>query len=161
MIGEYVKYFCCEDISLIENYEKAISDDSQIWDCHHKNEITLNKSVKELKSLGLYYNRPANELIFLTHSSHMSLHNSGNRNPFYDNHSQSGENHPNYGKHPSTETRKRQSEKAKNRERGKWMYKDNIEKQILEKDIKEYSVNGWQFGRTKHKRRTKIEMMNK
>lgn len=68
------KRFCCEDIRLIENYEAAINDTSQTWDCHHKKEIELNLSSQELKEKKLYYNRPASELIFLTHSEHTSLH---------------------------------------------------------------------------------------
>ena len=67
------KKFCCEDISKIENYEKALND-SELYDCHHKLEIELNKSQKELKEMGLYFNRPANELIFLTQSEHIRLH---------------------------------------------------------------------------------------
>lgn len=74
MISKYkVKKFCCEDISLIENYYKAIND-NQMWHCHHRLEIKLNKSKQELIDLNLYYDRPANELIFLTQSEHRSLH---------------------------------------------------------------------------------------
>lgn len=46
-----------------------------MWDCHHRLEIELNKSVQELKDLNLYFNRPADELIFLTKSEHIRLHN--------------------------------------------------------------------------------------
>lgn len=76
MIGRRAKSFCCEDISLIENYELA-ANSNKWWDCHHKNEIILNKSPKELIEMGLYYNRPASELIFLTHSEHMKIHKTG------------------------------------------------------------------------------------
>lgn len=71
------KRYCCEDITLIENYNKAINDKEQTWHLHHKNEIILNKNHKELKALNLYYERPANELIFLTHKEHISLHLTG------------------------------------------------------------------------------------
>jgi hypothetical protein len=75
MINEYsAKRFCCEDISLIENYNESINDESQTWALHHKLEIELNKSKQELIDLGLYYNRPAAELIFLTKSEHHRLH---------------------------------------------------------------------------------------
>ena len=74
MINEkYIKKYCCEDISLIENYDKAMNSEDR-YDCHHKLEIELNKSVKELKELNLYYNRPASELLFLSHNEHISLH---------------------------------------------------------------------------------------
>ena len=70
-----VKNYCNEDISLIENYEKAISDSNQTWDCHHRREITTSK--KELIENNEYYSRPAKELIFLTHSEHTALHFKG------------------------------------------------------------------------------------
>lgn len=69
-----VKSFCNEDISLIENYEKAINDDAQTWHCHHRRETDEGLSKKQLKELGLYYGRPANELIFLTCAEHVRLH---------------------------------------------------------------------------------------
>ena len=68
----YAKSYCKDDISLIENYDKAIADDN-IWDCHHRREMTTSK--KQLLELGEYFNRPANELIFLTKAEHRSLHN--------------------------------------------------------------------------------------
>lgn len=77
MIKEYnVKKYCCEDISKIENYELAINDKTQTWDCHHRGEILPcgRFSINDLKKFNLYWNRPANELIFLTHSEHRKLH---------------------------------------------------------------------------------------
>ena len=68
----HVKNFCKDDISLIENYDKAIIDSNQTWECHHRREITIPK--KQLLEIGEYYNRPASELIFLTKSEHRSLH---------------------------------------------------------------------------------------
>lgn len=79
MIGTPVLRFCSEDISLIENYYDAINDRSQVWHCHHKKEIELNKSRKELIELGLYYNRPASELIFLTPKEHRKIHKPWNK----------------------------------------------------------------------------------
>ena len=66
----------------IENYQKAVEDDTQIWHCHHRLEIYdengkerfLQKSRDELIAENRYYNRPASELIFLTKSEHMRLH---------------------------------------------------------------------------------------
>ena len=76
MINEYfVKKYCNEDISLIENYDKAVVDKEQTWDCHHRRESETSK--KELIKLGEYYNRPASELIFLTKSEHRALHLKG------------------------------------------------------------------------------------
>ena len=80
MISESrVKKFCCEDLSLIENYELAVNDHTQTWHCHHRGEVLPcgRFSVDDLKKFGLYYNRPAAELIFLTHSEHRRLHTKG------------------------------------------------------------------------------------
>ena len=80
MISEYyAKKFCCDDISLIENYELAIADTTQTWDCHHRGEILPcgRFSSNDLKKFGLYYKRPASELIFLTKAEHNRLHKSG------------------------------------------------------------------------------------
>ena len=71
-----IEKYCCEDIALIENYEIAIKSDE--WDeCHHRKETDEHKTSKQLKEEGLYYSRPANELIFLSHSEHRSLHHKG------------------------------------------------------------------------------------
>jgi len=75
MIPKHINKYCNGDISQIENYEQAINDTTQTWDCHHRLETDLNLSQQELKDKDLYYNRPASELIFLTHSEHASLHN--------------------------------------------------------------------------------------
>ena len=79
-----VKKYCKDDISLIENFEKAIADDN-IWDCHHRREMTTPK--KQLIEKNEYYNRPANELIFLTKSEHTALHMKGKHcKPFTEEH---------------------------------------------------------------------------
>ncbi len=78
MISKMAWAYCCEDLSLIENYDKAISDDTQVWRCHHRLEIQDDGKIiytaKQLEDMGLYYNRPASELIFLTLSEHNALH---------------------------------------------------------------------------------------
>lgn len=85
MINKYnTKRFCKEDISKIENYDKAINDTTQMWHCHHRDEVkvlpsgmTIVRSKQELIENGRYYNCPANELIFLTKSEHSRLHKKG------------------------------------------------------------------------------------
>ena len=88
------KRFCCEDISLIENYEQAIDEnDKRKWVCHHKLGIELSKSKEELIEIGLYYNRPACELCFMESKEHNSLHNKGvSKNK--------GKTNPMYGREP-------------------------------------------------------------
>lgn len=76
-----VKKFCKEDPSKIENYDKAIADETQTWHCHHRDEvkvlpsgIMVIRSVEELIENCRYFNCPANELIFLTPAEHSKLH---------------------------------------------------------------------------------------
>ena len=66
----------CTNYKQIENYEKAIADTTQMWHCHHRLEIheDYTNSVKDLKMMNLYYNRPPEELIFLTCAEHIRLH---------------------------------------------------------------------------------------
>ena len=70
--------FCKDDITKIQNYDKAIADPMQTWELHHRLELTLDgefaHSREELKRLDMYYNRPYFELIFLTPSAHRILH---------------------------------------------------------------------------------------
>ena len=90
MINEKcAKNFCCEDVSLIENYELAVNDHTQMWECHHRGEILPcgRFSVDDLKKFGLYFNRPAAELIFLTPTAHRQLHLKGiPKGPMSDEH---------------------------------------------------------------------------
>ena len=71
------KRYCKEDISKIENYDKAIADPTQTWECHHRTEIWWNCTKKELIENECYYQRKALELIFLTPEEHKSLHHKG------------------------------------------------------------------------------------
>ena len=71
----------CKDYENIENYEKAKADNFIGWCCHHRKGFDI--SAAELKALGMYYNRPAEELIFLTKREHRILHNKGEHNPMY------------------------------------------------------------------------------
>lgn len=76
MISNQLDRICCEEISKIENYEQAVNDPTQVWHCHHRGEITPSEthSRKDLIEQGIYYKRPASELIFLTPSDHKQLH---------------------------------------------------------------------------------------
>lgn len=77
-----VKRYCCEDISKIENYEEAVNDITNTWECHHKMELietgaVVNSTKQDLIDWGIYYNRPADELIFMTKIDHHRLHLKG------------------------------------------------------------------------------------
>lgn len=66
------------DLTKIENYDKAVADTTQTWVCHHRLELTLDgefaHKAEDLERMGMYYNRPYFELIFLTPSEHWILH---------------------------------------------------------------------------------------
>ena len=76
--------WCCLCITpeLIENYDLAISDTNNMWICHHRLEThnsdgerrLVDITMKELIALDMYYNRPPEELIFMTREEHTSLH---------------------------------------------------------------------------------------
>ena len=96
MIDEkQVRRYCREDLSLIENYDEAVRSEEP-YHCHHRYELNdgLVLSVNDLKDMGLYYKRPASELIFLKRIDHRRLHTIGSA-------------HPLYGKHCSEETKER------------------------------------------------------
>ena len=75
----------CRTPELIENYDKAIADTTQIWSCHHRLETHNSDGERrfveitreELKALDMYYDRPPEELIFLKENEHTTLHNKG------------------------------------------------------------------------------------
>lgn len=76
---DQVKKYCSEDISLIENYSQAVADQEETWHCHHRRELSEQKSGNQLIVDGEYYGRPASELIFLTKSEHHRLHSKNQR----------------------------------------------------------------------------------
>lgn len=117
------KSYCCEDISLIENYEQAVADTENIWECHHRGEILPcgTYRVSDLKKFGLYWKRPASELIFLRQDEHRKLHSVG-------------KNNPNFGRKFSEDVRRNMSE-AHIGNKGFWVGKhrsDETKKKISE-----------------------------
>ena len=93
----------CKNPENIENYDKALADNFIGWECHHRLQTwtsdgerrAVDISASELQALGMYYGRPASELIFMKHSEHASLHQKG--------------------KQKSEETKKKMSEAQKGR----------------------------------------------
>lgn len=82
-----MNYFCCNNYSEIENYELAKADNFKGWVLHHRlgthnsdgEKRLVNLSKDELIALDMYYNRPADELIFLTRAGHCAIHNYGHK----------------------------------------------------------------------------------
>ena len=118
------KYYC-KDYENIENYEKAKAVNFKGWCIHHRLEThtsdgerrLVDISAAELIALGIYYNRPASELIFLTESEHSSLHKPSEetKKKMYKAKKGKylGENNSFYGKHHSEESKKKMSEANK------------------------------------------------
>ena len=80
--GNWYK-FCSEPLDKIEHYEEALSENFKGWCIHHRREIQpdgTRVSRQELKDNGLYYDRPASELIFMRKREHNSLHNADEGN---------------------------------------------------------------------------------
>ena len=71
------KMYCKDDISKIPGYADAVSS-SDFWEIHHILELTLQgeyaHSMKELIRMGMYYNRPYYELIFMPRKQHQKMH---------------------------------------------------------------------------------------
>ena len=146
----------CKNYQDIENYEKALADNFKNWEVHHRLETHNSDGERrlvditrdELKALDMYYNRPADELIFLTIYEHSRLHmkgkhlseetrkkigsaSKGNKYALGYKHSEEaknkiseamkGEKNPFYGKHHSDEAKERMSAARK----GKHLGKDN------------------------------------
>lgn len=109
------KAYCRDDISLIENYDKAVSDTTQLWHCHHRRETIFSR--KDLIEIGEYYNRPACELIFLTKLEHIKLHHLGkptwNKGKNLSEEARKKMSEAHKGKYHSAETRKKMSESRK------------------------------------------------
>lgn len=122
MISEIgVKKICCEEASKIENYEIAVNSPEK-YDCHHRLEThnsdgerrSVDITSKELIALGMYYHRPADELIFLKHDEHTRLHKRDKM--FSEEHKRRlSEHHSHYwkGKSLSEEHRRKLSEANK------------------------------------------------
>ena len=132
----------CKEPEKIENYQKAKKDNFKGWHCHHRLEThnsdgerrLVDITVAELQALDMYYDRPPEELIFLTTSEHKSFqkgkkfseeHKKNLSSSWdYDKHfseetlnkmreAKKGEKHPMYGKKHSEETRKKMREAQK------------------------------------------------
>ena len=156
MKHEFERY--CKDYKNIENYDKAAADNFKGWHCHHRLETHTSDGERrpvditqvELKALGMYYHRPAEELIFLTTREHGAYnkgkrHSAETRRKIAEAHKGKrhteetknkirtkkkgkyvGENNPMYGKHHSEETKKKlskpKSEETKNKLSEAWDY---------------------------------------
>ena len=159
------EYFC-KDYEKIENYQKAKVDNFKGWDCHHRLEThnsdgerrLVDITVAELQALGMYYNRPPEELIFLRKGEHTALRkvSDSTKKKLSDTGKgklkseetkkkmseakkdrYTGENNSFYGKRHSEETKK----KMRKAQMGKHWY-NNGEKEAFSKECPEGFVPG-------------------
>ena len=143
---KYYKRYC-SDIDNVENFEKALADNFVGWCCHHRLQTwtsdgerrAVDITAAELEALGMYYGRPASELIFMKLVEHRQLHQKGKhhsdetrKNISEGNKGKQlteetkkkiseatiGRQSPNKGKHPSEETRRKLSEAHKGKQAG-------------------------------------------
>ena len=131
----------CKEPEKIENYQLAKKDNFIGWECHHRLETHNSDGIRrevdisheELKALGMYYNRPPEELIFLTTREHNAFkkgrhHTEEAKNKMRESHkgkpiseetrrkigaALKGENNPFYGKHHTEEAKKKMREAKK------------------------------------------------
>ena len=120
------KSYCSEPLELVENYKQAEADGFEGWCMHHRREIKLDGTIvsaKELIDHGLYFGRPASELVFMKVCEHSTLHSKG--------------------KHHSEETRKKLSEARKGKNLGVHWWNNGISS----KRSRECPGEGWNHGR--------------
>ena len=143
----------CKDYENIENYEAAKKDNFKGWCCHHRLETwtsdgerrAVDITAAELQALGLYWNRPADELIFMKKSEHKQLHMKGEKNPMYGKQGYwKGKTGPNKGKHFSEEHKKKIGETKKGNKNmlGKKHSAESIQKMSEAKKGKHWYNNG-------------------
>lgn len=111
-------YLYCVDITKVENYDKAIADNTQTWHCHHRNESYYTSD--DLIRLGLYYNCPPCELIFVTAKEHCKMKHIGNKGAAGRKLSEETKrklSEAHKGKHLSEETRQKMSKIHKGKKR--------------------------------------------
>lgn len=74
-----LKRYCSDGIEHIENYFEALADGFDRWCIHHRLEFTMEGDLahtsSSLKRLGMYYNRPSFEPVFMRVADHRSMHN--------------------------------------------------------------------------------------
>lgn len=118
-----LRKYCRDDISKIENYHDAINSPEQ-YVLHHRLELTLDgefaHTPEDLKRMGMYYNRPYFELIFLTKSEHQRIHAQNRSNSSLNKMKSSlslrtGELNNFYGKHHSDDTKQKISKANRGR----------------------------------------------
>lgn len=111
--GEPDSICYCRKPELIENYDKAIADTTQTWNCHHRKEELY--SQKELKERNEYFDVSPEDLIFLTVAEHHKIDSKCKRVSEAHKGLLAGSKNPMFGHHHSEESKRKISESQKNR----------------------------------------------
>lgn len=69
----------CKEYELVENYNEAVADTEKKWVLHHRKELVATGGerfmrAEELIELGLYFDLPKEDLIFLRKDIHDAMH---------------------------------------------------------------------------------------
>lgn len=82
-IFRMAKKYCKDPIEKIPGYKEAMESD-EVYVIHHILELTMDgdqaNTVEDLIRMGMYYDRPYFELVFLPTREHSRLHNKGKNN---------------------------------------------------------------------------------
>lgn len=100
--GTPKKKCICRTPWLIENYDLAMADTTQTWVCHHRMGQVFSR--EELKRAGWYFDRPPEELIFMTYAEHNKVFHIERRRKYDES---KGKPHPHKGVKRSDETKKK------------------------------------------------------
>lgn len=101
------KEFCCENISLIENYNEAFTSNEK-WDVHHKLGLWFDRQW--LIDNGFYFDQRSEMLTFIKYDEHRRLHHTGNHYRLGQRTSEETKrklSEANKGKHLSEETKRK------------------------------------------------------
>ena len=131
---------------------------------HHRKEITENKSREELIEENQYFNVSPDDLIFLTASEHIRMHNKGSKKP----HSQQTKNKMRKAHKPlSNDTKEKMSEAKKHKTKtdehkaniGKSM-KGNKKRAVFQFDSDKHFFLGVYFSAGEAERATGVKKAN-
>lgn len=121
--GEPYSDCFCRHPELIENYEKAVVDKTQMWEVHHRREEFY--SQRELIERGEYLDVSPEDLIFLTREEHSKIDSKCKR------HSEAMK-----GKCHSEETKQKMSEAHKGINKGKGKPRSEETKKKISESMK-------------------------
>ena len=139
--------FCSEPLELVESYAAAKADNFAGWCIHHRLEIQpdgTRVSKQQLIDQGLYFGRPASELIFMREPEHKRLHITiFNKDRTFSEETRLKMSAAAKGKHKSADTRQKMSKSHKGKKLGVHWWNDGVSCKLA----RECPGEGWTRGR--------------